>query len=472
MKVYNTLTRQKEDFVTQEEGKVRMYVCGPTVYDYIHIGNARPLVVFDILHRFFLWKGYDVDYVVNFTDIDDKIINRAKDEGVDFHEITEKYIAAFMDNARELNLLESETTHPRCTDHIDEIIDFVQGLIDKGYAYEAGDAVYYDVSKDDHYGKLSGKKVADLRSGARVAVNEEKDDPVDFALWKKQKDPDEPAWDSPWGPGRPGWHIECSTMSKTLLGDTLDIHAGGADLVFPHHENEVAQSEALTGKTFANYWMHNGMITVSNDEGEKEKMSKSLGNFFTLKDIAKEYDLILVRIWLMSSHYRAPINFSREVMEQTKAGYERLMNGKHRMERLLENNDEKAMDEEEKAVLKDLEGKKEDFSQALEDDLNTADALSALYELVRMVNSKVDESSSKELVQKAYDIYQDLAGVLGIADKTGGDILDEEVENLIQEREEARKNKDFDRADAIRDELAEKGILLKDTRTGVVWERK
>ncbi|WP_066924598.1 cysteine--tRNA ligase [Murdochiella massiliensis] len=472
MKIYNTLTRRKEEFVPLEKGKVRMYVCGPTVYDFIHIGNARPLVVFDTLHRFLRWQGFDVRYVVNFTDIDDKIINRANDEGVPFTDITAKYIAAFMDQAKQLNLLEEETIHPRATEMIEAIIAFVQGLIDKGAAYDAEDAVYFDVSKAKDYGKLSGKKIEDLVAGARIRVNEAKRDPLDFALWKKQKDSNEPAWSSPWGPGRPGWHIECSTMSKTLLGETIDIHAGGSDLEFPHHENEIAQTETLTDHPFARYWMHNEMITVSAADGAHEKMSKSKGNFFMLKDIAETYDLILVRLWLLSAHYRSPINFSREVMEATKNGYERLMNGKHNLERLLAHNVEAELTEAERKLLAAVIEEEDAFTNALADDLNTADALTAIYEIVRMANSTLNEKSAKGTVERVYRKLLELLDVLGIADHSANDALDEEVERKIAEREEARKAKDFARADAIRDELAAKGILLKDTRTGVTWTRE
>ncbi|WP_071705316.1 cysteine--tRNA ligase [Murdochiella vaginalis] len=472
MKIYNTLTRRKEEFVPLEKGKVRMYVCGPTVYDFIHIGNARPLVVFDTLHRFLCWQGYDVQYVVNFTDIDDKIINRANDEGVPFTDITAKYIAAFMEQAQQLNLLEEETIHPRATEMIEPIIAFVQGLIDKGAAYDAEDAVYFDVSKARDYGKLSGKKIEDLVAGARIRVNEAKRDPLDFALWKKQKDSKEPAWESPWGPGRPGWHIECSTMSKTLLGETIDIHAGGSDLEFPHHENEIAQTETLTDHPFARYWMHNEMITVSAADGAHEKMSKSKGNFFMLKDIAETYDLILVRLWLLSAHYRSPINFSREVMEATKNGYERLMNGKHNLERLLAHNSEAEPTEAERKLLVAVIEEEDAFTNALADDLNTADALTAIYEIVRMANSTLNEESAKGTVERVYRKLLELLNVLGIADHSAMDVLDEEVERKIAEREEARKAKDFAKADAIRDELAAKGILLKDTRTGVTWTRE
>lgn len=472
MKVYNTLTRRKEEFIPLEENKLKMYVCGPTVYDYIHIGNARPLVVFDCFHRFMKYMGYDVDYVVNFTDIDDKIINRANEEGVEFNKISEKYIEAFNENARSLNLLEEETQHPRCTAHIDDIINFVQGLIDKGAAYEAEDAVYFDVSNFKGYGELSDKNVEDLRSGARISINDKKDDPVDFAVWKKRKEQSEPAWDSPWGPGRPGWHIECSAMSKSLLGESIDIHAGGSDLEFPHHENERAQSETLTGKTFANYWMHNGMITVSSKDGKQEKMSKSLGNFFRLIDIEKEFDLIIVRMWLISAHYRSPINFSREVMVQSKAGYERLMNAKHEMERYIEHAMENEKSEEEITLLEETEKYRQEFIKVMSDDLNTADALTALYDIAKLSNSKLSEKISKPVLLEIYDIYTRLLDVLGLEDRKDDSFDDERIKQMIEEREEARKSKDYAKADAIRNELKEMGIILKDTSTGVVWERE
>lgn len=472
MKIFNTLTRTKEEFQTIEPGKVRMYVCGPTVYDYIHIGNARPLVVFDTLHRFLKYRAMDVRYVVNFTDIDDKIINRAKAEGVSYTDITTKYIAAFKEQAKALNLLEEETVHPRATGVIKEMIAFIQGLIDIGAAYDAEDAVYFDVTAAKDYGKLSKKNIDDLKAGARIQVNEAKDDPLDFALWKKQKEAWEPAWESPWGPGRPGWHIECSTMSKSILGETIDIHAGGSDLEFPHHENEIAQSETLSGTTFANYWMHNEMITVSTEDGGREKMSKSKGNFFMLKDIEEEFDLILVRLWLLSAHYRSPINFSRAVMEQTRNAYERLMNAKHNLERLVAHAEEKEVSADEETLLREVQAEKDAFDAALSDDLNTADALTAVFEIARKANATLDESSSKKAVDATLATYLMLLDVLGIADRSAEQTLEQEVEALIQEREEARKAKDFKRADEIRDQLKAQGILLKDTRTGVTWSRE
>ena len=468
MKLYNTLTRKKEEFVPIKEKEVGIYVCGPTVYNYIHVGNARPMVVFDTLRRYFLYKGYKVNYVSNFTDIDDKIINKAKEEGKDYHDITDKYIKAYMEDSRDMNFYEENTIHPRATEYIDPMIDFVKGLEDKGAAYNVDGNVYFDVSKAKNYGKLSKKNVDDLKAGARIGISDEKQSPVDFALWKKRKEEWEPAWESPWGKGRPGWHLECSVMAKSILGETIDIHAGGEDLQFPHHENEIAQSETLTDKQFANYWLHNSMITVDN-----EKMSKSKGNFFLLRDIKQHYDLEVVRFWLLSVHYRNPINFSEEVMEQTKNGLERLYNGKKRLERLMEKAEARELSEEEKNISEKIDGYTNNFEKAMDDDLNTADAISAMYELVKYSNVELSEDNSREIIEKAYNTLMDLAKVIGILNrKDEEENLDEKVEKLIQDRQDARKNKDFALADKIRDELLEMGIVLKDTRDGVVWEIK
>ncbi|WP_100065613.1 cysteine--tRNA ligase [Miniphocaeibacter massiliensis] len=464
MKIYNTLTRQKEEFKPIEEGKVGIYVCGPTVYNFIHVGNARPMVVFDTLRRYFVYKGYDVKYVSNFTDIDDKIINKAKEEGVEFTEITKKYINAYLDNSRELNFLEDSTIHPKATEYIIPMIDFVSGLEKKGAAYNVDGDVYFDVSKAKDYGKLSKKNIEELQAGARISVTEEKKNPMDFALWKKRKEETEPAWESPWGMGRPGWHLECSVMAQSILGDTIDIHAGGEDLQFPHHENEIAQSETLHDEKFANYWMHNSMITVDN-----EKMSKSKGNFFLLNDIKKLFDLEVVRFWLLSVHYRKPINFSEEVMEQTKNGLERLYNGKKNLGKLLNKATGKLKEEEKEKVFK-IEEIVKSFETAMDDDLNTADAISSIYELVKFSNSNVDENSSKELAEIAYNALIKLANVIGILYKENKEeSLDEQVEKLIKERQQVRKDKNFQRADEIRDELKAMGITLKDTRDGVEW---
>ena len=460
MKIYNTLTRKKEDFKPIQAGKVLIYVCGPTVYNYIHIGNSRPMIVYDTLRRYLLYIGYDVKFVSNFTDIDDKIINRAKEENVPFTDITKKYIDAYLEDSYGLNLFESHTIHPKATECINEMIEFVKVLEEKGIAYNVDGNVYFDITKAKDYGKLSKKNIDDLRAGARIDISDEKKNPLDFALWKKRKDESEPAWESPWGMGRPGWHLECSVMAKKYLGDTIDIHAGGEDLQFPHHENEIAQSECCNGKVFANYWMHNGMINIDN-----VKMSKSKGNFFTIKDIQKEYDLEVIRLWILSTHYRNPLNFSREVMEQTKNGLERMYNGKEHLERLLEICEEK----EDEDISKLVELKKE-FLDCMDDDLNTADAISKVYELIRYANT-FDENTDLKVVKGAVKLLSDLTSVLGLLYKEEDDNLDEKVEKLIKEREEARKNKDFKRADEIRDALKEMNIELKDTRNGVIWKR-
>ena len=460
MKIYNTLTRKKEDFKPIQAGKALIYVCGPTVYNYIHIGNSRPMIVYDTLRRYLLYIGYDVKFVSNFTDIDDKIINRAKEENVPFTDITKKYIDAYLEDSYGLNLFESHTIHPKATECINEMIEFVKVLEEKGIAYNVDGNVYFDITKAKDYGKLSKKNIDDLRAGARIDISDEKKNPLDFALWKKRKDESEPAWESPWGMGRPGWHLECSVMAKKFLGDTIDIHAGGEDLQFPHHENEIAQSECCNGKVFANYWMHNGMINIDN-----VKMSKSKGNFFTIKDIQKEYDLEVIRLWILSTHYRNPLNFSREVMEQTKNGLDRMYNGKEHLERLLEICEEK----EDEDISKLVELKKE-FLDCMDDDLNTADAISKVYELIRYANT-FDENTDLKVVKGAVKLLSDLTSVLGLLYKEEDDNLDEKVEKLIKEREEARKNKDFKRADEIRDALKEMNIELKDTRNGVIWKR-
>lgn len=460
MKIYNTLTRKKEDFKPIQAGKALIYVCGPTVYNYIHIGNSRPMIVYDTLRRYLLYIGYDVKFVSNFTDIDDKIINRAKEENVSFTDITKKYIDAYLEDSYGLNLFESHTIHPKATECINEMIEFVKVLEEKGIAYNVDGNVYFDITKAKDYGKLSKKNIDDLRAGARIDISDEKKNPLDFALWKKRKDETEPAWESPWGMGRPGWHLECSVMAKKYLGDTIDIHAGGEDLQFPHHENEIAQSECCNGKVFANYWMHNGMINIDN-----VKMSKSKGNFFTIKDIQKEYDLEVIRLWILSTHYRNPLNFSREVMEQTKNGLDRMYNGKEHLERLLEICEEK----EDGDISKLVELKKE-FLDCMDDDLNTADAISKVYELIRYANT-FDENTDLKVVKGAVKLLSDLTSVLGLLYKEEDDNLDEKVEKLIKEREEARKNKDFKRADEIRDALKEMNIELKDTRNGVIWKR-
>lgn len=462
MKIYNTLTRKKEDFNTIEEGVARIYVCGPTVYNYIHIGNARPIVVFDTLRRYLLYKGYDVRFVSNFTDIDDKIINKAKDENVPFEKITEKYINAYLEDTKSLNIFEEHTIHPKATEFIPEMVKFVADLEEKNAAYNVDGNVYFDISKSKNYGMLSKKNIDELKAGARIEAGIEKRNPLDFALWKKRKDESEPAWESPWGMGRPGWHIECSVMAKSILGDTIDIHAGGEDLQFPHHENEIAQSETLTGKKFSNYWMHNGMINVDN-----RKMSKSLDNFFLVRDIAKKYDGEIMRLWLLSAHYRNPINFSEEVMEQTKNALERLYNAKEKLERLIE----AAQAGEDAAIVEAVDKCKNEFESAMDDDINTADGVASLFEMVRIINTEIDESTPKAALQYVFDNFMLLADVLGLLYRESEKSLDSRIEELINERNEARANKNYARADEIRDMLKAEGIELKDTPAGVIWKK-
>ncbi|MBU5438667.1 cysteine--tRNA ligase [Tissierella sp. MSJ-40] len=464
MKLYNTLTRKKEEFKPVKEGQVTIYSCGPTVYNYIHVGNARPLVVFDTLRRFLIYKGYKVKYLVNFTDIDDKMIQKANEEGTTVKEIADRYIKAFTEDAKGLNLYEEETIHPRATDFINQIIDFIKGLTEKGSAYDIDGNVYFDIAKAKDYGKLSKKNVDDLISGARIEVNEEKKNPMDFALWKKEKE-GEPSWDSPWGKGRPGWHIECSVMAKALLGDTIDIHAGGEDLQFPHHENEIAQSETLTEKPFANYWMHNAMVNVDN-----EKMSKSKFNFFTIKDIAKEFDLESLRFFILSAHYRNPVNFNKEVLMQSQKGLERLYNGKKNLEYLLDKAEERLLTEEEKSSIETLNKYKTEFIESMEDDLNTADAISSLFEIVKYTNTYLNEQSNKRIIEEAYNMLIELSKILGILSKKE-EILEEEILELIEKRSQARKDKNYKLSDEIRDALKEKGIILEDTQEGVKWKR-
>lgn len=461
MRVYNTLTNRKEEFVPIEEGKVKIYACGPTVYNFFHIGNARPFVVFDTLRRYFIYRGYDVKFVQNFTDVDDKIINRAKEESLTAPEVSEKYIKEYFDDAEALNVLKADV-HPKVSEHIPEIIDFVQTLIDKGYAYEADGDVYYSTRKFPEYGKLSGQNIDDLESGARIAVGEVKKDPLDFALWKARKEESEIAWESPWGMGRPGWHIECSTMAKKHLGETIDIHGGGQDLQFPHHENEIAQSEACNGAPFAHYWMHNGYITV-----DGKKMSKSLNNFFTVRDIRKLYSGDVIRFFLLSGHYRSPINFSDTLMEQAKQGYERIRNSRDTLEFLIKNgNDEKILDEDN--LIKSLDLFRDRFIEAMEDDLNTADAISVVFDMVSEINVIVKDGSSKSYANEALKRITELTDVLGIFVASAGDgELGDEVQKLIEERQNARAEKNWAKADEIRDKLAAMGITLKDTPQGV-----
>lgn len=460
MKVYNSLTGRKEEFIPLEEGKVKMYVCGPTVYNFFHIGNARPFVVFDTLRRYFIWRGYEVKYVQNFTDVDDKIINRAREEGITAPEVSEKYIKEYFEDAKALNVLPADV-HPKVSEHIDDIIDFVQTLIDKGYAYEADGDVYYSPRKFEGYGKLSGQNIDDLESGARIAIGEVKHDPLDFALWKAQKEPDEIAWKSPWGMGRPGWHIECSTMARKHLGPTIDIHGGGQDLKFPHHENEIAQSEACNGVPFAKYWMHNGYITI-----DGVKMSKSLNNFFTVRDIRKLYSGDVIRFFLLSGHYRSPINFSDVLMEQAKQGLNRIVTCVETLEHLEKNGTDNFSDAD-KAELKGLDKYRDMFIEAMDDDLNTADAISAIFEMVSDINVYVRNGASKIFAKEGIAHIKELTDVLGVMQHTEDeDSADPEIQALVDERQAARKEKNWAKADEIRDKLKEMGYTIKDTPQG------
>ena len=463
MKIYNTLTRKKEEFVPIEEGKVSMYVCGHTVYNYFHIGNARPFVVFDTMRKYLEYRGYKVKYVQNFTDVDDKIINRAKEEGLTAGEVSEKYIDEYYKDAAALNIKKA-TVHPKVTETIPDIIKFIKDLIDLGYAYESDGDVYYRARKFEGYGKLSGKNIDDLISGARIAVGEKKEDPLDFALWKARKEDSEIAWESPWGMGRPGWHIECSTMSKKYLGDTIDIHAGGQDLQFPHHENEIAQSEAHSGKPFAHYWMHNGYINI-----DGIKMSKSLGNFRTVRDLLGAYDGEVLRFLILSGQYRGPIDFGEEILTQSQNGLNRMRNAKSNLKHLIATGSG-TMTREEKETLAGFDRFREKFIEVMDDDLNTADAISVIFELITAVNTAVKDGASKEFAQKCLDLLMELATILGLlqqdpeAEVTE---VDPEIQALIDERQAARKAKNFARADEIRDQLKAKGITLKDTPQGV-----
>ena len=468
MKIFNTLTRRKEEFVPLEEGKVKMYVCGPTVYNLIHIGNARPMIIFDTVRRYMEYKGYEVNYVSNFTDVDDKIIKKAIEEGVSAEEISTRYIKECKKDMADMNV-KPATTAPQATQEIQGMIDMIQTLIDKGYAYPAADGtVYFRVKKFKEYGKLSHKNLDDLQSGFRslkVSGEDQKEDPLDFVLWKPKKE-GEPSWPSPWCDGRPGWHIECSVMSKKYLGDEIDIHAGGEDLIFPHHENEIAQSECCNGKIFARYWMHNGFLNIDN-----RKMSKSLGNFRTVRQIGEQYDLQVLRFFMLNAHYRSPLNFSADLMEAAKNSLERILEAAGKLSDRKDNGAAENITEEELALLKEAEGFVTKFEAAIDDDFNTADALAAIFELVKFANTNVDENSSREFAGGLYEELFKLSDVLGLKIEKKEEILDKEIEDLIQERQAARKAKDFKRADEIRDELLKKGIILKDTREGVKWQR-
>ncbi|MBR4303986.1 MAG: cysteine--tRNA ligase [Clostridia bacterium] len=465
MKLYNTLTRKKEEFTPLEENKVKMYSCGPTVYNYFHIGNARPFIMFDVLRRYFEYRGYEVSFVQNFTDIDDKVIKKANEEGTTYDVIAERYIKEYFTDAQGLGIKKA-TVHPKATDNIDEILDIVKTLVDKGHAYDVDGDVYFRVRSFEPYGKLSHQPLDELEAGARIAVGEKKEDPMDFALWKAAK-PGEPSWTSPWGEGRPGWHIECSAMARRYLGETIDIHSGGVDLCFPHHENEIAQSEAANGKPFANYWLHNAFLNIDN-----QKMSKSLGNFFTVRDAAGVYGYEAIRFFMLSAHYRSPLNYSRESLEQAKAALERLNTVFKNLRFLCKNGAEGEMLENELASANALPALREKFCQAMDDDMNTADAVASIFEAVREINTAASGANvTKAYAKTALDFMCELCGVLGIGDTEEQVSGDEAIEALIEARQAARKAKDFKEADRIRDELKAQGIILEDTPQGVRWHR-
>lgn len=463
IQIYNSLTRKKEPFIPLEEGKVKMYVCGPTVYNYIHIGNARPAIVYDTVRRYLEYKGYDVKYVSNFTDVDDKIIKAANELGEEVSELTERFINAYFEDVTALGCKKADV-HPRVTDHMDDIIEFISVLIDKGYAYESEGDVYYRTRKFEEYGKLSHQSIDDLKVGARIEAGEKKEDPLDFALWKAAK-PGEIHWSSPWGEGRPGWHIECSVMAREHLGDTIDIHAGGQDLTFPHHENEIAQSESYTGKTFAKYWMHNGYINIDN-----EKMSKSLGNFVLVHEIIQKIDPQVIRFFMLSVHYRHPINFSEELIDSAKSGLERIRtayaNVLHRLDATTN------LGEPSEEYIQKIDNIKNQFEREMDDDFNTANAISAMFELARTANTYLNEANTNERVLRAFiETFDTFGQVLGVQLVVEEELLDEEIDALIQERNEARRNRDFKRADEIRDQLLSMNIILEDTRQGTRWKR-
>ncbi|MFV0520052.1 MAG: cysteine--tRNA ligase [Lachnospirales bacterium] len=464
MKVYNTITKQKEEFIPVEEKKVKMYVCGPTVYDFIHIGNARPIVVFDTVRRFFIHKGYDVNFVSNFTDIDDKIIKKAIEEGVSSSVISEKYIKEVLIDMEKLNVLPA-VKNPKVTEELKEIVEMITELIDKGYAYEVNGTVFFDAVSYESYGKLSKRNIDDLLSGARIEVNEEKKNSVDFVLWKPAKE-GEPFWASPWGDGRPGWHIECSVMAKKYLGNTIDIHAGGEDLVFPHHENEIAQSECANGVTFANYWLHNGFINIDN-----QKMSKSKGNFFTIRDITERFQYNEVRFFLLSGHYRSPINFSSELMEASKKGLERIINGASNLQIAIENSNSKEVSP---VIKEEIDKLLTSFDEKMEDDFNTADAISIVFDLIRYSNTLIAQGISKEEGKLLYDTLKIFTDVLGVKTENEATLKvdEEEILKLIDDRTNAKKDKNFQKADEIRNKLLDMGIVIEDTRNGVKWSIK
>ena len=464
MKIYNTLTRKKEEFVPIDKNEVKMYSCGPTVYDYFHIGNARPFIIFDTMRRYLEYRGYKVKFVQNFTDIDDKMINRANREGITVKELGERFIAEYFKDAGELDI-HPATIHPKATENIDAIIEIIKKLEENGYAYNVDGNVYFSTKKFREYGKLSKQPLEDLEAGARIDVNETKRDSMDFALWKAKKE-GEPAWESPWGLGRPGWHIECSAMANKYLGETIDIHSGGQDLIFPHHENEVAQSECANGKPFANYWMHNGYININN-----QKMSKSLGNFFTVRDILEKYDAEIVRFFMLSAHYRNPVNFSDILMEQSKSAVERVYTCIDNLHFLLDNSEEREFNETEKKYSEELDKCKQKFIDAMDDDLNTADAIASIFDIVYASNTylSTEEKNAQAVINKALDIISELGNILGLFTKSKSNSLDAEIEAMIEERNKARAEKNWAKADEIRDKLKEMHIVLKDTPMGVKW---
>ncbi|WP_444244607.1 cysteine--tRNA ligase [Eubacterium sp.] len=464
MKIFNTMTRRKEEFVPLDKNEVKIYACGPTVYNYIHIGNARPLCVFDVLRRYLEYRGYNVRFVQNFTDVDDKIIKKANEEGLSFEEVSKKYIKEFWTDAHGLNFKDA-TVHPKATENIDEIINIIKTLEEKGYAYAVDGDVYYRTLKFKDYGKLSHQPIEDLQSGARIAIGEKKENPLDFALWKAAKE-GEPYWDSPWGKGRPGWHIECSAMNKRYLGDSIDIHCGGKDLVFPHHENEIAQSEAANDAPFAKYWMHNGYINVDN-----VKMSKSLGNFKTVREIANVYGYEVIRYFLISSHYRSPINYSIDIIEQCQSALDRLYTCRESLDFAIKNA-KSDIDDDEK-ILKLIASAKDEFIKAMDDDLNTADGIAAVFNLVSTINTEIiNKEVSLNVCKKAAEMFDELTGVLGLLYIRKSNDIDDDIEKLIEQRQTARANKDWATADKIRDELKAKGIILKDTPQGVTWTKE
>lgn len=468
MKVYNTLSKSKEEFAPLEEGKVKMYVCGPTVYNLIHIGNARPMIVFDTVRRYLEYRGYQVDYVSNFTDVDDKIIAKAIEEGVSAEEISQRYMKECQKDMEDMNV-KPATIHPLATQEIDGMIEMIQTLVDKGFAYSASDGtVYFRVKRFSEYGKLSHKNLEDLQSGFRslqVSGEGQKEDPLDFVLWKPKKE-GEPFWPSPWCDGRPGWHIECSVMAKKYLGEEIDIHAGGEDLIFPHHENEIAQSECCNGKPFARYWMHNAFLNIDN-----KKMSKSLGNFFTVREVGEEYDLQVLRFFMLNAHYRSPLNFSRDLMTAAKNGLERIQTAAEHLRQIQKSGRDGELTQDEEKLLEQAEEFTRKFQEAMEDDFNTADAIAAIFELVKFSNTQAKENSTRLFAERLYDVLQTLTEILGFSLEAKEEILDQEIEDLIAQRQAARKEKNFQKADQIRDTLLEKGILLEDTREGVKWKR-